>query len=331
MAAPPPGGAAVATAGPPGTAPAGEGGQQQAALAPPASQAGGGETQAEAGAVAEISEEDGEALQQLYAIRNQAVTLAPGKWESSVEFSYVRDDDFLRTSWGLGAETSLRYGIAPGFEVGISLPYDYTYRRTETGTPGGRVVERSYIGDTNLNVSKSLFNETEKWPGVVINGGLTIPTGPDPYGPGAKKGKLPGDPFTFYRDAGGVYAVSAGAELFKTYDPFTFFGGMSLTYPFPRDIDDVEIVPGYTVSYNLGATLGISETTSIGFALIGSVDAMTTSGGVGIPGTDTMPLSTTFSVMQRLGKGFYVEPALTTGLTADAPDATFSITTSKTF
>jgi hypothetical protein len=283
-------------------------------------------------AVAEIREEDDRAIEALYLIRDKAVTLTPGGWEADFELSYTRDDDFLQTSYALGAEASLSYGLAQGLEIGLTVPYDYTSQRTETGSPGGRVETVSAFGDISLDVSKTLFAETEHWPGVVFTGTAGFPTGPDPYhADGFRRGSIPSDPFTYYLDASGHYSVGAGIELIRTVDPFAFFAGVNIGYELPREVTGVEIAPGWSFGANIGGTFAVSEATSLGFSLTGSYNQPTITGGKTVWATETLPLVSTFSVLQRLGSGFYLQPALAVGLTADAPDATLSLTTTKSF
>ncbi len=320
--------ATAATAGP---------GEPAASDPPPPSAATAGGPAAQpsesaASTVAEIKKADEKAIQALYLIRDKAVTLTPRRWEADFEMAFTRDDEFLQNNWALGAIASLHYGLASGLEVGLSVPYDYTHRRSETGAPGGRVVEISAIGDMRVDINKTIRHETEKWPGVVLTGAVGLPTGPDPYHHnGFRPGTLPSDPFTFYRDASGHYSASIGAELIKTVDPFAFFAGLSTTYAFPRTVTGVKVAPGASFGFNVGGTFAVSEATALGFSLNGAVNQPTRTGGKAVTATDTIPLFTTFSVQQKLKNGLYLQPSLTTGLTGDAPDATFAVSTTKTF
>ncbi|HET7716879.1 MAG TPA: hypothetical protein VFK86_14740 [Bauldia sp.] len=282
-------------------------------------------------AVSVATAEDDAAFQQLYAARDKAVTLSKGKWEAAFELNYVRDDSILQQSFAVGAVASLRYGAGNGYQFGVDVPLDWTRRRTEAGA-NSIVEDLTAVGDISLTANKSVHNESEDWPGVVIITGLVIPTGVDPYaGSGPTPGRSPSDPFHFYRNAGGHYVVSAGAELFKTIDPFTFFGGFNLNYSIPREVDGVMIEPGIGIGFNLGTTFAVSAETTLGFALNGGFNQSLVTGGERVSGSGTMPLVSTISVLQRIGESYYLEPALTIGLTDDAPDAVFAVTTTKTF
>jgi hypothetical protein len=280
----------------------------------------------------QASEEDKNALNQLYVVRDAAVTLKPGRWEAGLEFNYTREDAFLQSSWALGAVSTLRYGAGDGLEFGLRLPYDWTHRRTETGTPNGAEVDLASLGDISLDVSKLVWHEGPVMPGVVVSGSVTLPTGVDPYSPSFRTpGKSPSNPFTFYRNASGHYSVDVGAQFFKTVDPFAYFGGVSFSYPFDRTINGIDIFPGYTIAYNLGATLALSDATSLGFAVLGAVHTDMVTGGRKVPNSSTMPVSASISILQRLANDFYVEPSITTGLTSDAPDALLALKTTKIF
>jgi hypothetical protein len=226
----------------------------------------------------------------------------------------------------------VRYGAAGGWEFGVRVPYDWTHRHTVTITPTGRDVGLAAIGDVSFDVSKLIVHETTKLPGIVVSGSVTLPTGVDPYASGAlTPGKDPSDPFHFYRNAGGHYDAEIGAELFKTADPFAYFGGLKFTYAFPREVGGENVFPGYSIAYNLGATLSLSDWTSMGFAVFGAVKTNMVTGGKEVPGTSTLPLSTTISILQRVSEGFYVEPSITIGLTNDAANAILALKTTKTF
>jgi hypothetical protein len=301
--------------------------------AKPAATADSGEAAAAGpAATPAASEDDKNALHQLYVVRDEAVTLKPGRFEADFELSYSRDNGFLQSSWALGAVASLRYGATGGWEFGVRVPYDWTHRHTATATPTGLDVDLAAFGDVSFDVSKLVMHETPTLPGIVVSAGLSLPTGIDPYGPGAlKPGTDPSDPFAFYRNAGGHYAAEAGIELFKTVDPFAYFGGVKISYPFARDVGGVEVFPGYSIAYNLGATLALSDSSSLGFAVLGAIKTDMETGGVAVPDTATLPMSTAISVLQRISDGFYVEPSITIGLTEDAPDAVLAVKTTKTF
>src|SRR4029079_16750160 len=124
------------------------------------------------------------------------------------------------------------------------------------------------------------------FPGMVASAGLTLPTGIDPYGSGPlKPGTDPSDPFTFYRNAGGHYSAEAGIELFKTVDPFAYFGGVKVSYPFSREVGGEDVFPGYAIAYNLGATVALSDSTSLGFVVLGAVKTEMVTGGKAVPDT----------------------------------------------
>jgi hypothetical protein len=299
---------------------------KKTAVADPAS--AGTASEARAG----MSDEDKNALHELYVVRDASITLKPGRFEADFELTYSRDNSFLQSSWALGALASLRYGASGGWEFGIRVPYDWTHRQTATATPAGLAVDLAAFGDISFDVSKLILHETPSLPGIVVSAGFTLPTGINPYGPGAlTPGRDPSDPFAFYRNAGGHYAAEIGAELFKTVDPFAYFGGVRFSYPVPREVGGENVFPGYSIAYNLGATLALSDSASMGFAVLGGMKTNMVTGGKEVPGTSTLPLSTAISILQRVSDGFYVEPSITFGLTDDAIDAILGFKTTKTF
>ena len=110
-----------------------------------------------------------------------------------------------------------------------------------------------------------------------------------------------------------------------------FFGGLTYSYPIPAEYGGVGIFPGHTFGFNLGTTFAVTDSTTLGLTVNGAYKSAMQTDGVEVPNTTTAPVSTTFSVFQRLANDFYVEPSITMGLTSDAANSLLSVKVRKTY
>jgi hypothetical protein len=283
------------------------------------------------------SKEDEEAVQELYLDREKAVALTPGKFEMAIEGKYIRSDTLLQFNRAFAGILSLRAGVLNGVEIAGYLPVFQSHRRTET--PNGAVErEITSIGDIGLQANATVITQNSWLPGVVVLGGVTLPTGPTFYAPAnvqniGSQGGQPGnplDPFEFAQSAGHT-TFTAGVQLYRTFEPFIFFGGLTYSHSLARDIQGQEIQPGDRYTYNLGVGFAVSERTTLGAQVVGSIEQQYKVDSLQVRGASSEALAARLTLVQRVMDKFYFEPSLTIGLTDDAPDAVFSIAQRYTF
>jgi hypothetical protein len=283
------------------------------------------------------SKEDEEAVQELYLDREKAVALTPGKFEMAIEGKYIRSDTLLQFNRAFAGILSLRAGVLNGVEIAGYLPVFQSHRRTET--PNGAVErEITSIGDIGLQANATVITQNSWLPGVVVLGGVTLPTGPTFYAPAnvqniGSQGGQPGnplDPFEFAQSAGHT-TFTAGVQLYRTFEPFIFFGGLTYSHSLARDIQGQEIQPGDRYTYNLGFGFAVSERTTLGAQVVGSIEQQYKVDSLQVRGASSEALAARLTLVQRVMDKFYFEPSLTIGLTDDAPDAVFSIAQRYTF
>ncbi|WP_457093876.1 hypothetical protein [Microvirga sp. P5_D2] len=283
------------------------------------------------------SKEDEEAIQELYLDREKAVALTPGKFEMAFEGKYIRSDTPLQFSRAFAGILSLRAGVANGVEVAGYLPVFQTNRRTETSA-GPVEREITSIGDIGLQVNATVLTQKSWLPGVVLLGGVSLPTGPTFYAPvniqniGTREGQPgnPLDPFEFAQSTGHT-TFTGGVQFFRTFEPFIFFGGLTYSHSLTRDIQGQEIQPGDRYTYNLGFGFAVSERTTIGAQVVGSIEQQYKVDSLQVRGASSEALAARFTLVQRVMDNYYFEPSLTIGLTDDAPDAVLSIVQRYTF
>lgn len=283
-------------------------------------------TQDEGGAIE--SQEDRDVLATLAVIRDKAVGLGQGNWELANDIDYLREDNSLQFARAVVGSTTLRYGLTDGIEIGVKVPGVYSHRKTNL-FGGSQEEDLTYLGDISLQLNATVLRETGSAPGVVALLGATVPTGPSPYeaGEGVEAGRNPNSVFKFYTQTAGHYQLLGGLQVFKSFDPVVFFGGVSARYFFPDSFYGVSVEPAMMYSYNIGFGFAVSQSTTLGATVFGSHQQNLVVDSEKVLGPVSEPVSTRFSLSQRFNENFFVEPSVTLGLTNEAPDVIVSLGT----
>ncbi|WP_205743489.1 transporter [Halomonas alimentaria] len=152
-------------------------------------------------------------------------------------------------------DINTRYGLTDRLEVGLNVPFVYrstTYQSVGADTSASRAselaVDDADLGDISASLSYRLLPETTERPDLVLNLGVTAPTGTDPYGISLRKD--PNDDGgnlsipTELPTGNGVWAVNAGVSALKTLDPAIVFANLGYTYNFEESFDDISATTG---------------------------------------------------------------------------------------
>lgn len=270
------------------------------------------------------------APQEAFLLRDNIPTLQSNTFEVSQSFEYGRATTVLQNDRGFRATTTLRYGIANNVELALSVPYFATQRRTNAFNQ--TIVRNvSGIGDISAQVSANLWREGEWYPGAALTLGLSMPTGDNPYDlANLQAGQVAGDPLAL-KQTSGHWVPRAAIQFFKSTDPLILFFGVGMDYALPRTFGDVKVEPGFRYTYNLGFGFALSERSTLGFSLNGSISERLKVGGVPVANSVNELLTARFTLIQRLGQDFWIEPAITVGLTDDGPDAALTLSLRKRF
>ncbi|MGX1787891.1 hypothetical protein ACWIGM_14165 [Bosea sp. NPDC055332] len=298
-------------------------GRQQAAASAPAS---GGPP----GASGQSTQQASTAPQEAFIARDNIPTLQSNKFEVSQSFDYGRGTSFIQNDRSFRATTTFRYGIANDVELALSIPYFSSQRRTNAFAD--TIVRNvSGLGDIAVQASGNLWKEGDWYPGAALTVGLSMPTGDHPYDLGnLQAGVTPNDPLSL-NQASGHWVPRAAIQFFKSTDPLILFFGVGIDYAVPRSFGDIKVEPGFRYTYNMGFGFALSERSTLGVSVNGAISERLKVGGVPIANSVTEMLSARFTLIQRVGQDFWLEPSITVGLTDDAPDAAVSLSLRKRF
>lgn len=268
--------------------------------------------------------------QEAFLARDNIPTLQSRKFEISQGFDYGRATSFIQNDRSFRATTTLRYGITNDVELALSVPYFASQRRTNAFNQT-IVRNRSGLGDISVQASANLWREGEWYPGAALSLGLSIPTGDAPYDlVNLRAGNIPTDPLALNQSSG-HWVPRGTVQFFKTVDPLILFFGVGADYALPKTFSGTKIEPGYRITYNMGFGFAVSERSTLGVSFNGALSERLKVGGVPVANSVNELLTARFTLIQRVGQDFWLEPAVTLGLTDDAPDAAFSLSLRKRF
>lgn len=265
-----------------------------------------------------LTPEDIDLMHKLF-LRRAAVVLRKGEYEVEAGVGYQRDSrDLLgivkATQRSFAVPLSLRYGLADRAEVSATVPFVHTSSEVNDS----ETVERNRktgLGDFGLGFKYVIFEETEKWPAVIVSLGGRAPTGEDPYGANAT-GLEPG---------AGHWSVTPGLFFVKEDEPVVLFGGIGYTHQFPRSVDSVTLRPGATFDFSIGMGMAINRRTSISAQVMGAYALEGDGEHESFSTAAQEPWYLRMGVTRRTSKSVYVEPSIAFGLTDDAPDFIFGL------
>lgn len=190
-----------------------------------------------------------------------AIATPQGRWQIESELaSYTRDDDSDSESWSALA-TTLRYGVARGWDVeAVVAPFT----RVESG---GESVEG--FGDITLRARRT-FAGLEGGPSFGLIGYVTLPTAEDDLGAEEVEGGLIAAGSFDLTDAweltwtGGLGAVSNGDDYdAQSFGGFAFGRGLGARGGMYFELFAEHLDDETAASFNVGATYLIGPETQI--------------------------------------------------------------------
>lgn len=351
--------------------PAGEAAAAPVAAAPPATAAPAGEGYASSAAEAQQAKEAArrsvdDVKQQQSALFNQKLTL-----ENSITYArYDRKQLTLNGFLALDAiflgniaienvesdsltyNFAARWGLNPRLTLNLDVPYIARKTIYQKGGAGGSAAaiaqEETHgtgIGDVTVSANYKLFGERGWRPETVLTGGVTAPTGREPYGLDWKVIERDDDDFIRFAvpskqpTGNGLWQANIGLSAVKSADPAILFGNIGYVRSFKRSFDDIDANPdtvnpgevnlGNSYYFGAGVAFAFNERTSLSISFSDRMSArastrykngkwMKVIGSDGNAGT--LNLGVTYALTS---KATFVS-MLGIGLTPDAPDFTLA-------
>ena len=258
-------------------------------------------------------------------------------------------------SYTLTYDTIARYGLSDRFSMDFDLPLIYRSTNFLSGGAGGSASNLSDAtlstaapGDISMGLYYQFLRESGAAPDVVGSIRVRAPTGRSPFGIKL----VPADPNNNNLNiadqlptGNGVWAVTAGLSLLKTYDPVVLFVNASYTYNIKRSVSDISSVQGQvtpadvklgdTFGFGGGLALALNDRTSMSLAFNASISGSTqvTTAGVTqtVIGSRSNVATMTFGLNHVITKGWSVSAAIGLGLTPDAANYTVTLRFPYTF
>ena len=236
------------------------------------------------------------------------------------------------------------------WQYSLNVPTNYRESTYSSAGAGGSTSSFSSetvtgdprIGDITFGVAYKFLDETEGVPDGVFSFDVRAPTGKDPYGiklvqtSANDNLSVPED----FPTGNGVWGVTPGISLVKTYDPAIVFGNIGYTYNLEDSFDDISAqqgvkVPGKvqlgnTINFGVGVAFALNEKMSLAMSfseLIAQKSKVKPDGG----DWQSVDNSNYNAAYYNIGMTFAptpqlsIVPNLAIGLTPDAPDFTFGV------
>ncbi|MFJ3077417.1 hypothetical protein [Pseudomonas sp. NPDC087029] len=266
----------------------------------------------------------------------------------SIFLGNINIDRIKADNWTL--DLTARYNVDQRWQFDINVPIVYRESTYSSGGAGGAagvssdgtVTRDPMIGDVNVGVAYKFIDESENWPDAVATLRVKAPTGKDPYGikliqdPGNDNLAIPEDLPT----GNGVWAITPGISLVKTFDPAVLFGSLSYTYNMQDSFSDISPtvntkVPGDVKlgdSWQIGGGIAfaLNEKMSMSFSVTDQFarkSKIKPDGGdwQSITNSDYNAANFNIGLTFAASNNLTIVPNLAIGLTDDAPDFSFSL------
>ncbi|GGU52115.1 hypothetical protein GCM10009504_06140 [Pseudomonas laurentiana] len=268
----------------------------------------------------------------------------------SIFLGNINLDRIKSDNWTL--DVTGRYNLNQRWQFDVNVPVVYresTYQsggaqNNAQGISEQTVTRDPTIGDVNFGVAYKFLDESESLPDAVFTLRVKAPTGQEPFG--IKLRQDPNNDSLFYPEdlptGNGVWSITPGISLVKTFDPAVLFGSLSYTHNLEESFSDISSTVGQSHpgkvrlgdSFQVGAGIAfaLNEKMSMSFSVsdlivkkskINQTD--TNDGWVTVPSSDANAAYFNVGMTLAATDKLTIVPNLSIGLTDDAPDFTFSL------
>ncbi|UQS16469.1 hypothetical protein [Pseudomonas sp. HS6] len=267
----------------------------------------------------------------------------------SIFLGNINLDRIKADTWTLDLTGRYNFDNRWQFDVNVPVVYrDSTYQ-SGGGNQGAAnvtteqdVTRDPTIGDVNFGIAYKFLDESANTPDAVVTLRVKAPTGKDPFG--IKLRKTDDNSNLFVPDTlptgNGVWSVTPGISLVKTFDPAVLFGSLSYTHNLEESFDDIssdvnQKTPGKVRigdSFQIGAGIAfaLNEKMSMSFSvsdLVQRKSKLKQDGGDWQSVVSSDANAGYFNVGMTIAAtdNLTIVPNLSIGMTDDAPDFSFSL------
>ncbi|WP_416425403.1 hypothetical protein RAM80_06500 [Pseudomonas sp. App30] len=266
----------------------------------------------------------------------------------SIFLGNINIDRIKADSWTL--DVTGRYNINNRWQFDVNVPVIYRDSTFQSAGAGGSTTAISQesvsrdptIGDINAGVAYKFMDEGPYRPDAVFSVRVKAPTGKDPYG--IKLVKSANNDNLAVPDSlptgNGMWSVTPGISLIKSFDPAVLFGSFSYTHNFVNSFGDIDPNVGTSIGgkvdlgdsfqVGMGVAFALNEKMSMSFSLSDLIQRrakIKQDGGdwQGVPSSDANAGYFNIGMTIAATDALTIVPNLSIGMTDDAPDFTFSL------
>jgi hypothetical protein len=267
----------------------------------------------------------------------------------SIFLGNINLDRIKADTWTL--DLTGRYNFNNRWQFDLTVPVIYRESTYQSGggnqgaanvTTEATVTQDPEIGDVNFGVAYKFMDESVNTPDAVFTFRVKAPTGKDPFG--IKLRQTDANTNLFVPDSlptgNGVWSVTPGISLVKTFDPAVLFGSLSYTHNFEESFDDISATvnqktPGKVQigdSFQIGAGIAfaLNEKMSMSFSvsdLVQRKSKLKQDGGdwESVVSSDANAGYFNIGMTIAATDNLTIVPNLSMGMTDDAPDFQFSL------
>ncbi|MBB2885934.1 MULTISPECIES: hypothetical protein [Pseudomonas] len=267
----------------------------------------------------------------------------------SIFLGNINLDRIKADTWTL--DLTGRYNFDNRWQFDLNVPVVYRESTYQSGganngaagvTSEETVTRDPTLGDVNFGIAYKFMDESVNTPDAVFTFRVKAPTGKDPFG--IKLRQSDANTNLFVPDTlptgNGVWSISPGISLVKTYDPAVLFGSLSYTHNFEESFDDISAtvnqkVPGKVRigdSFQIGAGIAfaLNEKMSMSFSmsdLVQRKSKLKQDGGdwESVVSSDANAGYFNVGMTIAASDNLTIVPNLSIGITDDAPDFSFSL------